>query len=171
MNVEWSRIAGVSLGRAASHTDDRGTFVKLADDRLVVDQVCVSRNAAAGTLRGLHYQAAPHEERKLVWCSAGAVFDVVVDLRPDEPTYGSWASVLLTAEDPRMLRIPAGVAHGFQTIADDSEVTYLIQGAHAPGSARVLRWDDGHVNVAWPRPQPSVMSLADKEAPSWPPQS
>jgi dTDP-4-dehydrorhamnose 3,5-epimerase len=171
MRVELSQVAGVSLELVSAQYDHRGSFIKLADERLTVDQVCVSRNDSAGTLRGLHYQIAPNDEHKLVWCSAGVIFDVVVDLRPEQPTYGAWASVVLSATDPHMLRIPPGVAHGFQTMVDKSDVTYLIRGPHSPESARRLRWDDRHLDIRWPQPDPTAMSAADMEAPPWPPRA
>lgn len=115
-----------------------------------VDQCSISFNAASGTLRGLHYQAAPHGETKLVRCTAGAIFDVIVDLRERSPTYRRWFSVELSAANRRMLLVPPGMAHGFQTLEDATEVEYQISPSYRPEAARGVRWDDPVLGVAWP---------------------
>jgi dTDP-4-dehydrorhamnose 3,5-epimerase len=98
----------------------------------------------------MHYQAKPHEEAKLVRCTRGAVHDVALDLRPDSPTFRRWIAAELSADNHRMLYVPAGVAHGFQTLVDDSEVFYQISEFHHPESARGVRWDDPSCAIAWP---------------------
>ena len=120
MQVEPLAIRGAALLRAELHEDARGTFRRVVDCALLasiggevtVSQVSVATNRRRGTLRGLHYQVEPHGEAKTIWCDAGAVFDVIVDLRAEEPTYGTWLSVELTAADPVVLHVPRGVAHG-----------------------------------------------------------
>ena len=131
-------------------------------------QCNISYNVARGTLRGMHYQAAPHEEAKLVRCTAGAIFDVIVDLRPDSPTYLRHLGVTLTAANRQMLYVPEGFAHGFQTLEDHTEVFYQMSTSYAPGSARGLRWDDPALGIRWPEP-PTAMSERDRTWPDYVP--
>lgn len=178
MTIDLLPMRGAMLVRNEVHRDDRGSFRRIADlqemDAAGVDstvaQVSAAVNEVAGTLRGLHYQAAPHQESKTLWCSMGSVFDVLVDLRPGEPTCGSWISVRLTAGGNVALHVPPGVAHGYQTLQDDTELVYLVSTPHHPGSARILRWSDPTVGITWPLPVTRI-SDRDREAPSWPPQS
>lgn len=166
--LEWDQLAGVTLHDSTVHVDARGNFVKLwGDGALVVDQVCTSYNVRAGTLRGLHLQLPPSVERKYVWCTAGALWDVLVDARADEPTFGSWAAVRLGADEPALLEVPPGVAHGYQTLADGTGVGYLISGAYDATSARTLAWDDPTVGISWPL-QVSEISAADRDGRPWP---
>jgi dTDP-4-dehydrorhamnose 3,5-epimerase len=116
----------------------------------VFRQSSVSFNALRGTLRGLHYQAAPHAETKLVRCTAGAVFDAIVDLRPESDSYGRWFAAELSAANRRSLYIPAGCAHGFLTLTDAAELLYMISTDYVPGAARGLRWDDPAIGIRWP---------------------
>jgi dTDP-4-dehydrorhamnose 3,5-epimerase len=115
-----------------------------------VVQCNISLNASRGTLRGMHYQAEPHGESKLVRCVRGAIFDVAVDLRSDHPTYCSWHGVQLSAENGLALYIPAGLAHGFQTSSDDCEVLYQMGHRYVPEVARGVRWDDPAFGIEWP---------------------
>ena len=107
---------------------------------------------AAGTVRGLHYQAAPHDEAKLVRCTRGAVFDVLVDLRPGSPTFGRWFGAELSAENARMLYVPRGCAHGYQTLEEDSDMYYMTSAVYAPSAVRGLKFDDPAVGIEWPLP-------------------
>jgi dTDP-4-dehydrorhamnose 3,5-epimerase len=127
-------------------------------------QSSISFNRLKGTLRGLHWQAAPHEEVKLVRCTAGAIFDVIVDLRPGSASYRKWTGVELSADNRRTLYVPKGFAHGFQTCVDDSEVHYQISAFHRPDSARGLRWDDPAIDVRWPA-SPTCVSEKDAQYP------
>ena len=113
-------------------------------------QCNISFNRRRGTLRGMHYQKAPYAEAKLVRCTLGAIYDVMVDLRPDSPTYRRWTGVELTAENRRMLYVPQGFAHGFQTLADGSEVFYQMSQAYEPQAAAGFRFDDPAVGIRWP---------------------
>lgn len=113
-------------------------------------QSSVSFNRRAGTLRGMHYQAAPYGEIKLVRCLVGAVWDVVVDLRRDSPTRGRWTATTLSAENRRAIYIPKGVAHGYMTLADGAELLYQMTVPYAPAAARGVRWDDPDLAIAWP---------------------
>ncbi|HKY57464.1 MAG TPA: dTDP-4-dehydrorhamnose 3,5-epimerase family protein [Aeromicrobium sp.] len=167
MRCDWSDIAGVQLRPAAVFADDRGNFTKVLAEPVEAEQVCTSFNRLRGTVRGLHVQADPFPETKTLWCVAGAVWDVMVDLRASEPTYGNWAGVDLTASEPAALTLPPGVAHGYQVIEDGATIVYLISGEFAPTAARTLRWDDPTVGIEWPLPV-GVMSEADRSGMSWP---
>jgi dTDP-4-dehydrorhamnose 3,5-epimerase len=114
----------------------------------------------------MHFQEPPHDETKLVRCQAGAIFDVVLDLRRDSPTYLRWRGVELSAGNRRMLSIPEGCAHGFQTLTDDSEVFYLLSRAYAPQAARGVRWDDPAFAIAWPGPV-TCISERDRTLPDY----
>lgn len=127
----------------------------------VVAQCNVSFNRKRGTLRGLHYQAEPHAEAKLVRCTRGAIWDVIVDLREDSSTARKWHAIELTADNRRALYIPPGLAHGFQTLEDDSEVLYQMSEYFHPESARGVRWDDPVLAIDWPLPNP-VLSRKDQ---------
>ncbi len=128
-------------------------------------QCSVSWNHARGTVRGLHYQAAPHEEAKLVRCTRGAIHDVALDVRRGSPTFGRWIAADLSADNRRMLYVPEGVAHGFQTLLDDTEVFYQISVAHHPASARGVRWDDPACAIDWPV-RPVTVSPRDAALPA-----
>lgn len=165
-------VPGAWVVEPTPHTDDRGRFMRAwcADEFAAhaIDFVPVQANMGlsrrAGTLRGLHYQVSPHEEAKLVRCTRGAVFDVLVDLRPGSPTYGRWYGVELTAENGRMLYVPPICAHGYQTLEDGSEIYYLTSTRYAPDAVRGLRFDDPTVAIQWPVP-PLAVSDQDK---NWP---
>jgi dTDP-4-dehydrorhamnose 3,5-epimerase len=138
--------------------DDRGWFARTFDRAEFearglnpeVAQCNASFNARRGTLRGMHYQADPHGESKLVRCVRGAVFDVAVDLRRDCPTLCRWHGVELSADNRLALYIPTGMAHGFQTLTDDCELIYQIGTAYVPGAERGVRWDDPAFGIEWP---------------------
>jgi len=156
--------------------DERGSFARTFDaaewaarslDPRVA-QCSVSRNHRRGTLRGLHYQAHPHEEVKLVRCSRGAIFDVAVDVRPASPTYCAWYGTELSDENGRMLYVPAGFAHGFVTLADATQVEYQISTAYVASHARGARWDDPAFGIRWPV-APEVMSERDRTYPDFAP--
>ena len=176
MNAERLGLRGVTLLRADVHADERGAFRRIVDISLLesigldaaVVQISMATNIRRGTVRGMHYQVAPHEESKTLWCTSGSVFDVLVDLRGHEPTYGSWISVHLAADLPVALHVPPGIAHGYQTLEDDSALTYVIGTPYVPESARSLRWDDPTVGIDWPLPVTAI-SQRDREAPAWPP--
>ena len=127
-------------------------------------QCSVSFNKKKGTLRGMHYQAEPHQEAKLVRCTMGAVYDVIVDLRAESSTFTRWVAVELCAQNRRMLYIPKGFAHGFQTLADDTEVFYQISEFYHPESARGVRWDDLTIGIQWPS-KPVCVSDRDRSFP------
>ncbi len=138
--------------------DERGWFARTFDAEEFrrrglnpdVVQCNTSFNDRAGTLRGMHYQADPHGESKLVRCVRGAIFDVAVDLRADSPAYRNWHGVELSAENRLAFYIPAGLAHGFQTLTDDCEVLYQMGDHYVPEAARGVRWDDPAFGIEWP---------------------
>lgn len=130
-------------------------------------QASVSWNIRRGTLRGLHYQAAPHAEAKLVRCTAGAVYDVLVDIRPNSSTFGRWVSYELSADNGRSLFIPEGVAHGFQTLADGSELFYQMGTRYAAAAARGIRWDDAFLAIDWPLRDDAFLSASDRSLPDF----
>jgi dTDP-4-dehydrorhamnose 3,5-epimerase len=129
-------------------------------------QCNVSFNTRKGTLRGLHFQAKPHEEAKLVRCTRGAIYDVFVDIRRDSPSCKRWMAVELTAENRRMLYVPEGCAHGFQTLEDNSEVFYQISEMYHAQYARGLRWNDPAFAIRWPLPDP-ILSERDTHYPDF----
>jgi len=127
-------------------------------------QANVSFSKERGTVRGLHYQAAPHEETKLIRCSRGAIYDVVLDVRKTSLTYGEWVGIELVAGSQRTLYVPAGCAHGFQTLEDDTEVFYQVSEFYAPAAERGVRYDDPAFRIRWPR---VVAAISEKDR-SWP---
>ena len=129
-----------------------------------VAQCNVSFNRRKGTLRGIHYQVPPKAEAKLVRCTRGAIYDVIVDLRGGSPTFSRWAAVELSEDNSRMLYIPEGFAHGFQTLADDSEVFYQMFTPYSPEHARGVRWDDPAFGISWPLTDP-IVSERDRSFP------
>lgn len=155
--------------------DGRGHFARAFDADLFVEhgldarvaQCNVSLNARAGTLRGMHYQTAPHGEAKLVRVTHGAVYDVIVDLRDASPTRGEWFSIELSAENMRSLYVPAGLAHGFQSLFDDSELHYQMSYPYVAEAARGVRWDDPSFAIDWPSPPPGGRIISERDR-TWP---
>jgi dTDP-4-dehydrorhamnose 3,5-epimerase len=165
-------LAGLYVVEIEPRNDDRGFFARSfcveefhahGLERSVA-QCNVSFNEKAGTLRGIHFQAEPHGEAKLVRCAHGAIFDVAVDIRPGSNTYLKWYAAELTSENRRMMFIPQGFAHGFQTLMDESEVFYLMFEMYHPESARGLRWDDPKLGIAWPLAK-KIISDNDRKYP------
>jgi dTDP-4-dehydrorhamnose 3,5-epimerase len=173
MRFTEAPIAGVWTIEPAPHTDERGWFARAWCAREFAAQgitfVPVQANAGfsrqAGTVRGMHYQVAPHLEAKLMRCTRGAVFDVVVDLRPDSGTFGRWFGTELTAAGGRMLYVPEHCAHGYQTLEDGSEIYYLTSAFHAADAVRGVRFDDPAVAIRWPLP-PVAVSVQDRQWPN-----
>lgn len=165
-------LRGACIVDLDKHEDDRGFFARVwcrkeFEDRGLVARITqanTSFNRKAGTLRGMHYQIAPYQETKVVRCTAGAVYDVIVDLRPDSPTYKRWTGVELTEENRTMLYIPADFAHGFVTLEDNTEVDYLMSESYQPGTARGIRWNDPAFGIKWPI---AVEEISERDA-GWP---
>lgn len=168
MRFSPSAIAGVVVVETEPHADDRGWFARLhcpdefaaAGTPFVPAQTSLSHNRLAGTLRGLHYQAAPRAETKLVRVTRGRIFDVAVDLRPESPTHRRWTGLELSADNGRALLIGEGLAHGFVTLEDDTDVLYQISPMFEPGHDRGARWDDPAFAIDWPV-TPRVISARD----------
>ncbi len=160
MIVRQTPLAGAFVIEPELHCDERGFFTRtfcretLAERGIAIDvvQCNLSQNHVRGTLRGMHFQLEPHAEQKLVFCVRGAVFDVIVDLRSDSPTRGQWHAVELTADNRCILYIPQGIAHGFQTLADDTELFYQMGQNYSPAHARGFRYDDPAIGIDWPLP-------------------
>ena len=175
MRFSPTAIDGVVVVDIDPATDERGAFARLhcpeefaaAGHPFVPAQTSLSRNTRAFTLRGLHYEAAPHEEAKLVRVSRGRIFDVAVDLRPDSPTYRAWTGAELSADNGRALLIGRGMAHGFITLEDDTDVLYQIDRIFEPGHGRGARWNDPAFGVVWPA-EPKVISERDAAYPDHP---
>jgi len=167
--IEPTPLPGAVLIRPERLGDERGHFARTYCRRELaaagldfeVAQASVSFNRRRGTLRGMHFQAEPHPEIKLVRCTRGALFDVIIDLRPESPTFRRWFGAELTEENGDALYVPAGFAHGFITLADETEVSYFISAFYEPALARAVRWDDPAFGIAWPL-APVVMSDRDR---------
>lgn len=153
-----TKLPGAFIIDVEKHEDSRGFFARVYCEREFRErelhsdfvQCNISFNRRRGTLRGMHYQAAPLEEAKLVRCTRGAIFDAIVDLRPASSTFRQYFSVVLSAENWRSLYIPEGFAHGFQTLEDDTEVFYQMSQFYAAEHARGVRWNDPAFGIAWP---------------------
>ena len=149
---------GASLIDMERHEDARGAFGRLfcaeefraqgLPDTFVQQNLSVS--VRRGTIRGMHYQLEPHGEAKLVRCIRGAIADIILDLRPESPTYMRWASFTLSADNLKQLLVPSGFAHGFQTLADDTEVSYLVSHPYTPAAEQGVRWNDPAAAIEWP---------------------
>jgi dTDP-4-dehydrorhamnose 3,5-epimerase len=172
MNFHNTSLAGAMVIDSDRFEDDRGYFARtfcveeFAEHGLetAFAQHNHSCSRARGTLRGMHFQRSPHAEVKLVRVVRGALYDVILDLRPDSPTYLKWESFELTAENGRTLYVPIGFAHGFQTLADDTHVIYQISHSYTPGAAAGLRFDDPAFGIEWPLP---VTNMSEKDT-TWP---
>lgn len=164
INAENGAIAGVFEVRLEPRTDERGFFMRAYDEETFRRsglhrrwvQENHSRSERAGVIRGLHFQLPPHAEAKLVRCVRGAVMDVFVDLRRGSRTFGKWGSVELSEDRHNMIFIPRGLAHGFCTLADGSEVLYKVDNAYAPEHERGLLWNDPDLAIPWPAAQPII---------------
>ncbi len=163
-------LAGAFIIDPERKEDERGYFARIwcerefeargLDSRLV--QCSASFNRGAGTLRGMHYQVAPYEETKLVRCTRGTVFDVIIDLRPTSPTLGRHVGATLSAANGKMMYVPRGFAHGFQTLEDDTEIAYQMSEFYRPECARGVRWNDPAFGIAWPRTGNLIINARDQ---------
>jgi dTDP-4-dehydrorhamnose 3,5-epimerase len=162
-------LGGAYLMELELVADERGFFARTwcADEfrqlglNAKLAQCSISSNTRRGTLRGMHYQAEPYAEAKLVRCCSGAIYDVIVDLRPSSPTYCKWSAAELSSANRKMLYVPEGFAHGFQTLVDNTEVSYQISAAYQPEYARGVRWNDPAFGIAWPISHP-ILSARDR---------
>lgn len=173
MNCLPTSVEGAFLIEPSVLSDERGFFLRafcaqtFAEFGLETDfvQSNLAGSVHRGTLRGMHYQVAPYEEAKLVRCVRGSIYDVVLDLRPASATLGQWFGSELSSENRKMLYVPPGCAHGYLTLASNTEVYYLVSAPYSPQSERGVRWDDPKFSIEWP--QTSGLTLSDKDR-AWP---
>jgi dTDP-4-dehydrorhamnose 3,5-epimerase len=168
-----TRLSDAVIIDVERREDDRGFLARVfceaefadhgLDTRFV--QASAIYTARCGTLRGLHYQSAPHAEVKLVRCTRGAAFVVIVDLRPDSPTFRQWLGTELNADNGRLLYVPEGFAQGYQTLVGDTEVTYQMSHEYVPAAASGVRWNDPAFDIAWPAAERRLVSERDQ---AWP---
>jgi dTDP-4-dehydrorhamnose 3,5-epimerase len=169
MRFKKTNLEGAYLIAINKMEDERGFFARTwcqrefeeqgLNPRLV--QCNLSYNKSKGTLRGMHYQAAPDQEAKLVSCTRGAIYDVIIDLRPESPTYKNFLGVVLSAAEHNLLYVPEGFAHGFLTLEDETTVFYQMSEFYAPGSARGVRWNDPVFGIQWPE---AVQVISERDA-------
>lgn len=175
MKISPLKIAGAFLIEQESMTDERGSFARqfckneLATAGIAFDikQCNISKNNYAGTLRGLHYQKDPYPEIKMVSCLSGSMFDVIVDLRQNSPTYLKWCAITLEGLDGKSIYIPAGVAHGFQTLTDDTTVFYQLGEFFMPGFYSGVRWNDPAFGIKWPECHHRTICERDRNYADW----
>lgn len=177
MIFHQTKLAGVAEIEMQLNRDERGFFARSwcqqefqnhgLNGNLV--QCSISHNTRKGTLRGMHYQATPFAETKVVRCTAGAIYDVTLDLRGQSPTFLQWVAVKLSAENRHALYIPEGCAHGFLTLTDEAEVLYQMSESYHPESARGVRWDDPAFQIVWPD-NVEVISERDRNYPDFKPE-
>jgi dTDP-4-dehydrorhamnose 3,5-epimerase len=168
-----TELEGAFIIELERHQDERGFFARAwcknefeahgLSSHWVQTNISLSRKK--GTLRGLHYQAVPYEEAKLMRCVRGALYDVIIDLRPGSSTYGQWLGVELTADNGKALYVPKGFAHGYQALADDTVALYSVSQFYTPGFERGVRWNDPAFAIEWPIAEDVILSDKDR---SWP---
>lgn len=172
MNIKPTTLRDAYLIEVRRFEDERGYFAQIWDRAAFehrglavhLEHINCSFNRARGTLRGLHFQRPPHAQAKTVRCLRGAIYDVIIDLRPQSPSYMQWFGVELSAAQGNTLYVPEGFAHGFQTLCDDAEVMYQVNTAYAPAFEGGLRFDDPAFNIAWPL---AVSVISEKDL-GWP---
>lgn len=172
MKFTETKLKGAFIVEIEKLTDDRGFFARAWCRKefeahgltSAVVQANVSFNRKRGTLRGMHYQIAPFQESKLIRCTRGAIYDVIIDLRPESPTYKKWIGVELTADNYTLFFVPEDFAHGFITLMDDTEITYQVSQFYTPGSEKGIRFNDPTFNIQWPL---EVSVISDKDS-NWP---
>jgi dTDP-4-dehydrorhamnose 3,5-epimerase len=175
MKFAETRLKDAFIVELERFEDERGYFAQSwsyrdfqaagLDPRLV--ECNVSFNRRKGTLRGMHYQEAPYEQVKLVRCTRGAIYDVIIDLRPASTSFKQWLGVELTDGNARMLYVPAGLAHGFQTLVDDTEVSYQVSTYFEPASGRGVRWNDPAFGIEWPEIERRTIISRDRNYPDF----
>ena len=174
MQIEETSLPGVVVLTPRRHQDSRGFFAEtwsrpaMAKAGIDVDfvQDNLSLSDAAGTVRGLHFQAPPHAQAKLVRCGRGRLFDVAVDIRRGSATYGKWTGTELSFENGRQMFIPAGFAHGFATLEPSTEIVYKCSDIYVPGAEGAIRWDDPEIGIEWPLKGAPILSDKDAKAPA-----
>ncbi len=175
MIFQPTKLAGAFIIDIEEISDERGFFARSWCQREFEEhgldhelaQCSISFNKMRGTLRGMHYQVSPYEEGKVVRCISGAIYDVIVDLRPQSATFKQWITVELTAANRRMIYVPPGVAHGFQSLVDDTEVFYQVSEFYSQEASRSVRWDDPGFGIEWPYVERRVISERDRNLPDF----
>jgi dTDP-4-dehydrorhamnose 3,5-epimerase len=175
MRFNETGIAGVYSIEPRRFEDERGFFAPAFSAKEFAArgmantfvETNISYSRYRGTLRGIHYQAAPYGQAKLVRCTRGTIFDVAVDLRPSSPTFKKWVGVELSAENRSMLYLPADCGHGYQSLVDDTEVFYMVSEVYVPESGRGFRWDDPAFGIDWPDVGPRVLNNRDQDYPDF----
>lgn len=178
MIFQETKLKGAFIIDIEKIEDERGFFAEgwkqdVAEQHgitVVFNRTNISNNRKKGTLRGLHSQRAPYGETKLVRCIKGSIFDVMVDIRPESPTCGQWVGAELSADNHRMLYIPCGFLHGFQTLEDDTTVFYQVAGTYKPDLEQGARFDDPAFNIGWPEAATRVLSPKDQQWPNFQPE-
>ena len=173
MKFTETKLKGAYVVDIEQVSDSRGFFARSWCQQEFIDlglnpnlvQSNISFNTKKATLRGMHYQAKPHEEAKLVRCTRGSIYDVIIDIRPDSATFKSWFAIELSAENRKALYIPEGFAHGFQTLADDTEVFYQMSVSYHPESSKGFRWDDPTMAIDWLLTEDLIISIKDRNYP------
>lgn len=172
MHFAETAVAGAMVIDPSPHVDNRGRFMRAWCAKEFVEhgiefvpvQANLGFSKARGTVRGMHFQVTPADEAKLVRCTRGAIFDVVLDLRPQSHSYGTWHGVELTSDNGRMLYLPEGCAHGYQVLEDDTEMHYMASAFYTPTAAKGVRFDDPAFGIAWPLP---VTEMSEQDR-NWP---
>lgn len=175
MRFSETELRGAFIVEPEPCRDDRGFFARVWCERewaehgigMVVRQCNLSSNHKRGTLRGMHFQVKPHEEAKVVSCLRGAIYDVIVDLRPESPTYKRYLALELSEANRRLLYVPPGFAHGFQTLVDDTDVYYQMSEFYVPAAVRGVRWDDPAFAIKWPAVPERILSERDRGFPDF----
>ena len=170
-----TNVKGAFLIEPEKFEDHRGFFARSFSQTEFLEhglraqfvEAGISFNLRRHTLRGMHYQAAPHAQAKLVRCTQGAIYDALIDLRPDSPTYKLWFAHELSAQNRLMLYIPEGCAHGFQTLVDEAEVFYQLSAGYAPASERGVRWNDPAFGITWPMTEGVILNDRDRNYPDF----
>jgi len=173
--LKETKLAGAFVVEPERFEDVRGFFARMYSPKEFearglnprLSDCSISFNKKKNTLRGMHFQTAPYEQAKLVRCTMGAIYDVIIDLRPESKTFKQWTAAELTAENRTMLYVPEGFAHGFQTLKDDTEVLYQMSGQYAPDLASGVRWDDPAFGIQWPAAQERIILGRDREYPDF----
>lgn len=175
MKFAETKLSGAFVIEAERLEDERGFFARSWSQREFADhglnpnlvECDVSYNTRRGTLRGMHLQTSPHSQVKVVRCTMGAIYDVIVDLRSSSPTFKRWFAIELTAENRLMLYVPEGCAHGYQTLKDSSEVFYQMSAYYAPEYSQGVRWNDPAFGIEWPHTVAPIMNTRDREYPDF----
>jgi len=169
-----TKLKGVYVIELEKKEDERGFFGRVWDQKEFenhglnskIVQCSVSHNKKKGTVRGMHYQVAPYEEAKIIWCIKGKIYDVIIDIRPESKNFKKWLGVELTEKNYKMIYIPEGFAHGFQSLMDNTEVFYQITQQYMPEFSRGIKWNDDDIGIKWPINE-VILSEGDRKLPNF----